>query len=389
MSFSVFKSYSMKHFLPLVALFLFIVAGVKAQVTITNESFPTAGDTLFTAVDNLPSGISITPPGGQQSWNFTTLQSPFTRRTVLKPATQGPGSSAFPTATFVAAIDDNLSAYYRRGSSKIEVQGLFGIDPLGLGVEVVSRFSPPALSQRAPLSYGDINESETNMVLAFSADALPAGVLDNLPITPDSLRIRINIQRSDEVDAWGTATIPGGIYDVLREKRVEVRDTRLDARIGFLPWQDITDIAIQLLNVPELGSVAETSYYFWSPEAAEPITVLTMNQDETAVSRATYKANNITTNVQNTDALKPGVYAYPNPAIVSVRFEFTNLPAGKYKLKILNILGMETWSRPYYINGNLIEKVDISSLRKGTYLYSLVDDHGKTVTTRRLVVIRP
>lgn len=384
-----FQYYCMKHILLLSALVILSVAKPQAQITITNESFPSTGDTLLTAIDNLPSGITISPSGGQQSWNFTTLQSPFSRRTVLKPAAQGPGSSAFPNATFVSVIADNLNAYFRKTNSKIEVLGLFGIDPLGLGVETVTRFSPPAISQRAPLSYGDVNDSETDLTIPFSADDLPGGILDNLPISPDSLRIRINIQRTDDVDAWGTLTIPGGIYDVLREKRTEIRDTRLDAKISFLPWQDITDIATQVLNLPDLGTSTEVSYYFWSNEAIEPIAVLTMNQDETAVTRVEYKANNITTNVQSVEALKPGVYAYPNPAIVNVRFEFTNLPAGRYKLKMLNILGMEVWNRNYYINGNLIDKVDISSLRKGTYLYSLVDERGKTVTTRRLVVIRP
>ena len=34
-------------------------------------------------------------------------------------------------------------------------------------------------------------------------------------------------------------------------------------------------------------------------------------------------------------------------------------------------------------------KLDISKLRKGTYLYSLTDAKGKTIATRRLMVIRP
>ncbi|MCB0598025.1 MAG: T9SS type A sorting domain-containing protein, partial [Phaeodactylibacter sp.] len=69
--------------------------------------------------------------------------------------------------------------------------------------------------------------------------------------------------------------------------------------------------------------------------------------------------------------------------------EFTNLAPGRYKLKIHNILGIEEWRKTYQISGNHTEKVDISSLRKGTYLYSLVDDRGKTITTRRLIVVRP
>lgn len=83
------------------------------------------------------------------------------------------------------------------------------------------------------------------------------------------------------------------------------------------------------------------------------------------------------------------MYAFPNPAIVNVRFEFTNLIPGNYKVSIFNILGAEVWKNYYYISGQRIEKVDISNLRKGTYLYSLQDDRGKTIATKRLVVVRP
>ena len=379
----------MKPTLLYLILAAFIATAAQAQITITNASFPYAGDTLFTSVDNLPSGNYITGSGGSQSWDFTTLQAPFPRRTLLLPAMQGPGSYAFPNATYYASVNANLVAYYRVSNNMVELLGYFGEDPLGLGVQSASRFDPPVVQQRAPLNYNNTNESQANLSLAFSANDLPAGVVDNLPITPDSLRIRLNIQRSDVVDAWGTITIPGGIYDVLREKRTEVRETRLDAKVGFFGWQDVTDIAIQALGLPTLGPQTTVNYYYFSNEAIEPIALVVANEDETQVQRVEYKANNIATNVQNIDALKPGVWAFPNPAIVNVRFEFTNLPAGRYKLKIHNILGIEEWRKSYYINGNHTEKIDISALRKGTYLYSLSDEQGKTITTRRLIVVRP
>lgn len=379
----------MKYYTPAFLFVILLVAGLKAQPTITSESFPHAGDTLLTAIDNLPAGNYITGSGPAQAWDFTTLQSPFPRRTPLRPAMQGPGSYNFPGASFYAGAGDNLAAYYRASNTKLELLGFYGADPLGLGVESATFYQPPLVQQRAPLKYLDNNSAQSNLSLAFSTDDLPAGVLDNLPITPDSLRIRLNIQRSDVADAWGVLTIPGGIYDVLREKRTEVRETRLDAKIGFFGWQDITDIAIQALGLPQLGALTTVSYYYFSNEAIEPVAVVVANEEETQVQRVEYKANSVATNVQNVEALKPGVWAFPNPAIVNVRFEFTNLPKGKYKLRILNILGIEEWSKSYVINGNYTEKIDISALRKGTYLYSLMDERGKTVTTRRLIVVRP
>ena len=87
--------------------------------------------------------------------------------------------------------------------------------------------------------------------------------------------------------------------------------------------------------------------------------------------------------------VRPGVYAYPNPAINDARFEFTNLNRDTYTLKIYNILGAEVLKKQYFVNGTRTEKVDLTDLRKGTYLYSLIDSKGKTLTTKRLMIIRP
>jgi hypothetical protein len=379
----------MKQHLPVIIFALFGCTLLHAQITITNSSFPNTGDTLFTAVDNLPSGIEITPSGGSQSWVYASLQAPFNLSTELRPATQGPGAFAYPDADYFAPLEDGVVAYYKVSSDKVEMLGLYGEDPLGLGVETASPFDPPLVVRRAPMNFFDINQSEYDIAVAIDADDLPGTILDNFPITPDSLRVRANVERLDVVDGWGTLTIPGGIYDVLREKRTEYREVRLDAKVGVFDWTDVTDVALEFLPLEDLGRDTTIAYHFYSNEAIEPIAIVEMNSDESLVQRVEYKANTIATNLQTLEKPRAGVYAFPNPAIVNVRFEFANLPKGNYKLKILNILGVEVWSRSYRINGSQTEKVDISALRKGTYLYSLIDERGNIITTRRLVVVRP
>ncbi|MFN7119307.1 MAG: T9SS type A sorting domain-containing protein [Saprospiraceae bacterium] len=377
----------MKHFLLLI--FSLLYYSITAQIVLQPMMLPRVGDTLRTAMDNLPTNISLLASGADQRWDFTSLQSPFVRQTIVKSPDEGEKRAAFPTANMLIELAEGAEAYYRYVGGQqntVQLSGLFGKDPLNLGLEVLTRYNPPLVERRAPLRYQDKNRLETAFTLPFSTDELPNAVLDQLPIRPDSLRIRIKIQRDDVVDSWGKVTIPGGIYDVLREKRVEVREVRIDARLGFLPWQDITDL---IPNADLVGKDTTVYYYYFSNEAKEPIAVVTTNEDGKRAIRVEYKANDLTTDVQNLKTLKPGVYAFPNPAIVNVRFEFTNLAPGEYKLSIYNILGAEVWKQRYYINGQRIEKVDISNLRKGTYLYSLRDEWGKTIITKRLVVVRP
>ncbi len=377
----------MKHFL-LFIFSIFYVVG-SAQIVLQPSTLPRLGDTMRTAMDNLPTNLSLLPSGADQRWDFTSLQSPFVRQTVIQSPEAGERRAAFPNANMMIELAEGAEAYYRYvvgQQTTVQLLGFFGKDPLGFGVEALTRYNPPLIDRRAPLRYQDKNRQETAFTLPFSTDELPDAVLEQLPIRPDSLRVRVKILRDDVVDSWGKLIIPGGIYDVLREKRQEVREVRIDARLGVLPWQDITDL---IPSAELVGKDTSISYYFFSNEAKEPIAVVTADENGKKAIRVEYKANDLTTDVQNVKNLKPGVYAFPNPAIVNVRFEFTNLAPGEYKLAIYNILGAEVWKQRYYINGQRIEKVDISSLRKGTYLYSLQNEWGKTIVTKRLVVVRP
>lgn len=357
-----------------------------AQITITKANFPVAGDTLRIGVDNLPANISIGPGGADLRWDFTALQSPFTRQIAVRPATAGERMFDFPEATLMTPLANESEVYYRTTSSVYQRIGIFGEDPFGLNIKALTRYAPPLTELQVPLDYRDARSGRYNFFYAFSADDLPRAVLDQLPITPDSIRVRVAAKQEAVVDAWGKMTIPGGIYNVLREKRTEIRELRVDAKLGFLPWSDITGL---IPNSNLVGQDTIVTYHYFSNEAKEPIAVVTMDAAAQKPIRIEYKANDILSNVQNISSLKPGVYAFPNPAIVNVRFEFSNLPPGNYKLAIFNILGVEVWSEHYFINGQRIEKVDISSLRKGTYLYSLQNERGKTISTKRLVVVRP
>lgn len=374
----------MKNYL----LFLVLLCStfsLSAQITVDNETFPQEGDTLFTNTDNLPADIQISSPGPNQEWDFRSLAAPFTRATAFNAANTGLHFPVFPGSDVVLELQAGVEAYYKINSSAVEYMGYVGEDPIGLGIEATTRFEPKYIERRSPMNYGDTNNMEANLSLPFASEDIPIDIFSDLPVTPDSVRIRIAINRSDEVDAWGTVRIPGGIYDVLREKRTEIRETRIDALVPFFGWQDVT----VLLPLETLGVDTSVVYYYFSNEAKEPIAIIRTRNNEQNIMSVEYKAENVSTAVQSTEATRPGIYAHPNPAIADVRFEFANLKPGQYHLKIYNILGLEIWEKSYRVNGYLTDKVNVGQFRKGTYLYSLEDEDGKTLMTKRLMVVRP
>ncbi len=372
-----------------ILLLLVLVGQINlfAQITIDNSVFPVVGDTLFTATDNLPSGINLGEVGGDQIWDFSSLQAPFTNQQLFLEPTEGQAAADFPTADVLTDFAGQGEAYYSTEENEYILLGYSGIDPAGFGLELLTRLEPPLVERRAPMNFLDINTTEYNLNVPFSAEALPEEILENLPITPDSLRIRTNSNRTDVVDAWGNVTIPGGTFDVLREKRIEYRDTRLDVKVGAFPWQDVTELFP--FGDGFLGTDTIITYNFFGNEIKEPVAVVTVSPDETEIERVTFKSIETTTSTLRPISADADIVAYPNPAIDSARFEFSNLKSGQYDLKIYNILGVVVWEQNYKVTGTKTVLVDLSDLKKGTYLYSIQDEKGKTLKTKRLLIIRP
>lgn len=379
----------MKHILPITFIFSALLSfNGFAQITINGSSFPSSGDTLFITVDDSPD-IELSAAGGDQIWSYTSLEATSQDIRPLRPAAQGPGQEEFPNADFYREFPGGVVGYYRNTGDQLLLLGFYGSDPLGFGLVSGSRFDPPVVERQAPLQFFDNAQQEFDISLSFAGEDLPDFVLDQLPATPDSMRVRANTNRISLVDAWGELTVAGESYEVLREKRTDYTEGRVDALIPFVGWLDVTDVVTEILpDIEGLGMDTTIAYYYYSNDIIEPVAVVEMNDEGTEVERVEYKGG-VLSNVAPVFQQTPSVRAYPNPAVANVNFAFSNLPTGNYTLNIYNILGTQVRSRQCYIQGDQTETVNLSRLNKGTYLYSLVDAQGKIIVTRRLMVNRP
>lgn len=376
----------MRKLYHLFCVVLLLPCVLGAQLTLTSDYFPAEGDTLRTAIDNLPPQLDLLGTSGPHSWDFTTLQSPFNRVRVVAAAETGASAAAFPAANLLLPQADGADGYYRSTDEKFEIIGYDGEAPFGPGLRVVAPFKPPYVERWAPLALFDVNSTEAALTFAAATDSLPDEIFDMLPVTPDSIRIRIQTSRLDIVDAFGTLKIPGGVYNVLREKRTEFRNVRIDVRVGPFPWADVTDLLTGSLPVDGLGRDTLVNYYFWSDEVKEAVAVVRTDAATDSIRQVEYKSNDAVSSLRDLTDRRPAVFAYPNPAIVTVRFEFANLPAGPYQLAFYDLLGRERLRQPLQLTGNEVHRVDVSSLDRGVYLYSLLDRQGRVVTTRRLLI---
>lgn len=376
----------------LLAVFSALCVHASAQITVTAATFPAVGDTFRYALDlNVEGDGYITPPGGSQVWNFTDLNREQTLETVYRDPKTGTQSASFPGAELLV-VNAGGESYYNVTNNRVELLGYSGGDPANLGVNVLANFGPPIVERRSPMMFFDINQQTSDLTLPFSTDALPDTLIANIPGAQfiDSIRVRINFQRLEVVDGWGTLQIPGMLMPepVLREKRTEYTTTNLDVH-SFLGWIPVpAGSGGGLLNF--LGTDTTVTYRYYSNVHKEELAVVTLNNEQSAPERVRFKNIGNLTSLPEEDAPgAAGVQAFPNPAIQWVRFDCTNLPADEYTLKIFNIVGKVVWKNTYTISGNRSIRVDLDDFKKGTYLYSLVDQNGVIIGTKRLVVVKP
>lgn len=379
-----------------ILLFILVIisSSLLAQITVTNATFPAPGDTLRTVVDSEPN-INLLSPGEDLTWNFTSLDGPVFENIILE-ANLGVNFANFPNATFMTGQSPLAERYFETTTSTYTSLGYSGQDPVGLGIDVTFKNSPALVERVSPLNYDDDNNSSSFVSVPFAWDDLPAALTDSLPLptTPDSIAIEVSTTRTETVDAWGKVALPVGTYDVLRVRRLDITETSVQALVPTFPgfpsiWVDVTDFLGGVSDL--LGADTTLTYRYYNDESKEPIAVITADLDTDTATNAQYKSTDPNTvSIIKLYDQKPNIYAYPNPAIDQVRFDVLNIPTGKYDLNIYNILGVKVWSNNYDIrNSTDTIQLDVNNFKKGTYLYSLVNERGKTLATRRLVILRP
>ena len=371
------------------SFFCFMTVLLMAQPTITSAYFVVADDILETRIDAQPSSAILPQGTNQQTWDYSSLSyaGPTLRDSFFN-ANLGANSDLFPDAEIVQ-INGSIEQYYNVTANKQELMGYAGQDPVGLGIFVNAKYDQPSLYRSAPLELFTQINNTSSVSFAVDADQLPDSLINQLPITPDSIRVSIENTKNGIADAYGEMTIPGGTYTVLRVNMTEHRNTKIFAKLGNF-WIDITSTI--LTSIPNLQGVGKDTlkhFDFISNNEKEIISSVYVDHETDEVQRVLYKANIISA-TSDINAPRPSLSAYPNPVEHEVMFRLDHIPSGKYTIKIYNILGSTVWGKRYRVeSNNQLVWENLSELNKGTYLLSLVNENNITLSTQRLVVIRP
>ncbi len=368
------------RFIALYIFFLFVLlvnSGAIAQNAHDAYVLPEPGDSIFSLVDNLPHQIAIGSPGQDRVWDFTSLQSPFVRK--LKYRSDGEQGR-------IKIHKGGASYEYVDRDGSLFLTSILNTDPLQMGQSIDFRCSPDLLEYKNPISYQDATSEYSRFIGYLPWHRVPTQFRLPDADLSDSLRIILEVNRDDAADAWGMLLMQNESFDVVRVRRIEEQTLRIQARDIEGNWEDKTAQFQELLNGILWNSVSY-SYLFLTQGLAGPVAeVYTDENDE--VEKVIFSADPKMAREISPNQRLRGVYVYPNPTFGDVRFEFFNLPEGKYELSVYNMLGKKLWSVEENILNEQVILADLTFLRRGTYFYSLIDESGKRIVTRRLIIIK-
>ncbi len=360
-------------------------ASLCAQITVTDATFPAAGDTLKYATDLNPDGVTITPAGGPTDWDFTALAPTAKSETIFSAAADGNAFADFPEAELVVfSANGQGETYYDVNATSFNNLGFFGADPTGgLPIQTAFKFSPPVPERNAPLHFIDDFHPETTLNLTLPIDSALSAILGQLGLPAglaDSIRIGITASRDELVDAYGTLSIPGGSYDVLRKKSTEYRDTHLEIHtFGF--WLDVTG---QAGAAAGLGKDTTITYSFISNTEKEFIAVVTMDNTGTTVQQVEYKDNGVVSGNSEVATTALQVLVSPNPASNKAVFTLKNLAPGNYSLRLMNARGQVALRSK--LSGT-DTSVPLDGLGSGTYFYQVFDENSRAAASGKLLIV--
>jgi len=81
---------------------------------------------------------------------------------------------------------------------------------------------------------------------------------------------------------------------------------------------------------------------------------------------------------------------FPNPTYGDLNIQFNNAEVSNYDFAVYNIVGKKIWNTEIIVNSrSFMQSIQLPRLDKGVYLYTVKNDEGIRISSKRLVIVEP
>lgn len=331
-------------------------------------------DTLYYAREYFPERTVPVNTGPGQAWDLRFLKAPFAISHRIVPIGERDGKSY----GFLQQGKETLGVLDLEGTHAILGQY---IEPNPLCPHQRLTYSQ---TPAQPLFYTGVLGSTTSYkgrrIAAFAWPRDHSCTWTPSPL-PDSCRITVTVHEDIVVDGAGTLYLPTESANVLRQRVISKYATRVETLRGGR-WTDVTN------SVPGIRLLRQTERLrFVQAISGVMLAEIEVDDDHQVVS-VLFKTHPLITRIVTEEPARPDILVYPNPTYGPVRFQLRDLAQGNFTLTIFNILGVAVREVAVTVDHpRETVSVDLSDLKRGTYLFRLQDATGRTFRTKKIVLI--
>lgn len=347
---------------------------------------PVPGQRLSYVSYTVGGELDLETEGQGVNWDFTYLQAPFQKEVSVEPASSGINSTDFIDADLVLKEVNGYEVYLQQAGNNLMEAGRTGGFWMMDDVDHLIQYDVKPVIKKAGLSFGQSYTDKSSFSIEWSKQDLSRMKTSNIPVAFDSIKYEVSINRRITADGTGQLILPLSMHQVLRLKHeIELSITPfIKTSLGWRNYNEESDIEIDT-KLPS-GNFHFNRYEFWTESEPLPVMCVDIIDGSYLVSYIVFDASIPKIKVYND---RKDVLAFPNPTYGEIEIQLINLPPGSYKLEIDNIFGQSLHMETFDVNHTRKIKTDLSFLSRGTYLYSIIDNKGNKVATKRVVIITP
>ncbi|MEP7321488.1 MAG: hypothetical protein ABI761_06195 [Saprospiraceae bacterium] len=365
--------------------FLLFFQYSQAQSVTSYPMIPLNGDTVLFMSDQLPTGIKYWPfNSDSMKWDLNGVKAPYIRRSIL--INDEPSPALFNFSNAVVQINPTSREFLKISPDTILSYGINGVDLFNDGKYYTGFYTSPRIFHNKTFATSKVPlKSNYKLVYDCGLSQLPRNMLNQLPYSPDSIRVVTLIEEELAFKSSVVLDLNLQRYLTTVENKITIQSTRLETRKSNLDWQDVT----RFVKFPKLfksDTIRTSSFYKDSTGA--PVAVL-YYKNVRELDKIVYKAPETFKDLIIVEDFKPNLFFFPNPYTYgALRCELSIKNPGLYSARIVNLIGNEIWRQNYYLESSQTIDLDFSFLNKGTYFFVLEQDKNHVIATKRLLVIK-
>lgn len=352
------------------------------------SSLPKAGDIKYSCEHLSKVEPFMVNFDNKENWDFNFLLSYWSIKEVYKEAKSSVHFKNFPSATLVLyKMDGEEEFFYGKNGGLYSLGKVIDVTYNARGYEII-KYEPHRLVMVASKKVGQFYDNGYKVILKFAQKDMIDGIA-LIQEKYDSLFVEVSMRENAKI------TDEGNIIYSNTSKKVQKHESIVTPLVK-----------IKVKNQNDLNwKVYEKKYLSYIPEELNDYI---FNQKYTRVDFICpdYKGILLSYTVQNNNIgnfyyqdEEPSPYmrninfdtydaiANPNPTTGNVTVRLFNYPFDNYSVELYNVVGKKIFSKAFTRKAGRNLKTDISNLKKGTYLYSVLDAKGRKLITKRISLV--